>query len=138
MQRLGKQLLRAQEHSRNNLLEREKPQMPVQKLTFNVTYYPAFQNVCSMIGKTTYIVIGFRKGKNLRDYLVRATLPKLNESGRCETNRKKSCLICDSIRTATNFTTEACQETFKTQSGFLNCESVKAIYLLTHSFPIHL
>ena len=77
MQRLGKQLLRAQEHSRNNLLESEKPQMPVQKLTFNVTYYPAFQNVCSMIGKTTYIVKGFRKGKNLRDYLVRATLPNL-------------------------------------------------------------
>ena len=40
-----KQILRAQEHSRNDLLEREKSQMPEQKLTLNITYFPAFQNV---------------------------------------------------------------------------------------------
>ena len=39
------QISRAREHSRNDLLEREKPQMSEQKLTFNNTYYPAFQNV---------------------------------------------------------------------------------------------
>ena len=39
------QILRAREHSRNDLLEREKQQMSEQKLTFNITYYPAFQNV---------------------------------------------------------------------------------------------
>ena len=38
-----KQILSVREHSRNDLLEREKPQMPQQKLTFNITYYPAFQ-----------------------------------------------------------------------------------------------
>ena len=42
---IDKQILRAWEHSRNDLLEREKPQMPEQKLTFNITYYPAYQNV---------------------------------------------------------------------------------------------
>ena len=40
-----KQILRACEHSRNDLLETEKPQMSEQKLTFSITYYPAFQNV---------------------------------------------------------------------------------------------
>ena len=39
------QILRAGEHSRNDLLEREKQQMSEQKITFNITYYPAFQNV---------------------------------------------------------------------------------------------
>ena len=42
---IRKQILRAGEHSRNDLLEREKQQMSEQKLTFNITYYPAFQNV---------------------------------------------------------------------------------------------
>ena len=43
---IRKQILRAREHSRNDLLEREreKPQVSEQKLTFNITYYPAFQN----------------------------------------------------------------------------------------------
>ena len=42
---IRKQILRAGEHSRNDLLEREKQQMSEQKITFNITYYPAFQNV---------------------------------------------------------------------------------------------
>ena len=42
---IRKQILRAREHSRNDLLEREKQQMSEQKLTFSITYYAAFQNV---------------------------------------------------------------------------------------------
>ena len=71
-------------------------------------------------------VIGFRNGKSLKDFLVRATLLKLNESGRCELCGKKTCLLCDSISTATTFTTEACQESFKIQSGPLTCDSEKS------------
>ena len=40
-----KQILRACTHSRNNRFEREEPQMSEQKLTSNITYYPAFQNL---------------------------------------------------------------------------------------------
>ena len=43
---------------------------------------------------------------------------------------EKTCLVCDSISTATAFTTEACQETFKIQSGPLTCDSEKVLYLL--------
>ena len=46
-----KQILRAHEHWRSNLLEREKQQMSEQKLTFNITYYPAFQNVRAIMEK---------------------------------------------------------------------------------------
>ena len=35
-------------------------------------------------------------------------------------------LVCDSIRTAPTFTTEACQETFKVQSSLLTCHSEKS------------
>ena len=40
-----KQILRARKHSRSDLLVKEKPQMAVQKLISNITYYPSFQNV---------------------------------------------------------------------------------------------
>ena len=75
-------------------------------------------------------VIGFKNGKSLKDFLVRATLPILNESGRYEPCGKKACLVCESISTAT-FTTKACQETFKIQSGPLTCDSEKVLSLST-------
>ena len=34
-------------------------------------------------------VVGLRNGKSLKDYLVRAKLSKLEESGRCEPFGKK-------------------------------------------------
>ena len=73
--------------------------------------------------------MGFRNDKSLNDFLVRATLPKLNWSDRCEPCGKKT-LVCDSISTATTFITEACQETFKIQGGPLSCDSEKVLYLL--------
>ena len=75
-------------------------------------------------------VVGFRNGKSLKDYLVRAKLSKLEESGKCEPCGKNSCLVCDSISTSTTFTTKASQESFKIQKGPLNCDSEKVLYLL--------
>ena len=42
----------------------------------------------------------------------------------------KTCLVCDSISTATTLTTEACYETFKIHSGPLTCGSENVLYLL--------
>ena len=42
---MRKQIWKAWEYSRNDLLEREKPQMNEPKLAFNITYHPANQNV---------------------------------------------------------------------------------------------
>ena len=90
-------------------------------LTPNKEHKKVFPNV---------LVIKFWNGKSLKDFLVRATLPKLNESGRCEPCGKKICLVCDSISTATTFTIETCQETFKIQSSPLACDPEKVVYLL--------
>ena len=94
---IRKQILRAREHSRNDLHQREKPQMSEQKLTFNITYYPVFQIVRAIMEEQHTLltpnrdrkkvfpnlpVIRFRNGKSLKGFLVRATLPKLNESGK--------------------------------------------------------
>ena len=141
---IRKQILSAREHSRNDLLEREKQQICEQKLTFNITYYSAFQNVRAIMEELHILltpnkehkkvfpnvpVIGFRNGKSLKDFLVRGTLPKLYASGRCEPYGKKTFLVCDSISTAATFTTEACQETLKIQSCPLTCDSEKVLYL---------
>ena len=139
------QILSAREHSRNDLLEKEKQQMSERKRTFNITYYAAFRNVRSIMEELHILltpnkehkkafpdvpVVGFRNGKSLKDYLVRAKLSKPDESGRCEPCREKTSLVCDSISTTTTFTTEACQETFKIQKGPLNCDFQKVLYLL--------
>ena len=75
-------------------------------------------------------VVGFRNGKRLKDYPVRAALPKTSETGRYEKCVKKTCLVCNSVRTTTSFTTEACGKTSKIQSGTLNFYSEKVLYLL--------
>ena len=66
--------------------------MSEQKLTFKITYYPAFQNVRVIMEELHILltpnkehkkvfpnvwVIGFWNGKSLKDVLVRATLPNL-------------------------------------------------------------
>ena len=40
------------------------------------------------------------------------------------------CKICDFICDTDNFTTKTCGETFKIQSGILNCKSQKVVSLL--------
>ena len=115
------------------------------KLTFNITYYPVFRNFRSIMEELDILltpnkehkkvfldvlVAEFWNGKSLKGYLVRAKLPKLDESGRYDTCEKKTCLVCDSISTTTTFTTEACQETFKIQKDPLNCYFNKVLYLL--------
>ena len=77
------QILRAREHSRNDLLEREKQQMSEQKLTFNITYHTAFRNVRAIMEELhilltpnqkhkkvfpNVLLLGFRNGKNLKDF----------------------------------------------------------------------
>ena len=69
-------------------------------------------------------------GKSLKDYLVRAALPKINNAGGSEPYGKVTCQVCDHLVATNTFTTKACGEAFKIQSGPINCISEKALYLL--------
>ena len=103
---IRKQTLRTGEHSRKDLLEREKAETSESKLPLNITYYPVFQNIRNILQELHLLlapdkehkkvfpnvpVVGFRNGKSLKDYLVRAVLPRTNETGRCEPCGKKTC-----------------------------------------------
>ena len=139
-QMIRKQILRAREHSRKDFLEREKTETSETKLTFNITHYPVFQNIRNILQELHLLlapdkehekvfpnvpVVEFRNGKSFKDYLVRAVLPKTNETGRCEPCGKEACLVCNSMRTNITFTMEAYGKTFKVQSGPLNYNSQK-------------
>ena len=101
---IRKQILRAREHSRKDLLEREKTETSGPKLMFNITHYPVFQNIRNILQELHLLLaldkehkkvfpdapfVGCRNGKNLKDYLVRAALPRTHETGGCEPCRKK-------------------------------------------------
>ena len=107
-----KQVLPAREHSRESLLEKVKSESDQNRLTFNITYYPAFQNVRNILQELHILltsdkehkkilqdipVVGFRNGKSLKDHLVRATLPNVKITGRSESFVKGNCQVCNFI-----------------------------------------
>ena len=64
-------------------------------------------------------IVGFRNGKSLKGYLVRAA-----------SKVKSTCKVCDHIIATNTFTIKACGEVFKIQIEPLNCNSEKVFYLL--------
>ena len=75
-------------------------------------------------------VVGFRNGKSLKDHLIRAKLPNVEIIERSGSCREGNCQVCDFICNTDTFTAKACGKTFKIQSGILNCNSQKVLYLL--------
>ena len=57
-------------------------------------------------------------------------LPNVEITGRSESDQVRNCEVCDFICDTDTFSSKACGETFKTQSGILNCNSQKVVYLL--------
>ena len=95
-------------------MKRKKPnnQIPTlhqKKLTFNITYYPVFQNVRNILQELHILltpdqehkkvfpgipVAGFRNGKSLKDQLVIVKLANLEIAGRSELCWKGNCQVC--------------------------------------------
>ena len=61
---------------------------------------------------------------------MRAALPNMDNAGGSEPCGRGTCQVYDQIITTNTFTTIACGEVFKIQSGPLNCNSEKLLYLL--------
>ena len=60
-----KQVLRAREHSRESLLEKVKSESDQKKLTFNITYYPAFQSVRNILQELHILLTSDQKHKKV-------------------------------------------------------------------------
>ena len=106
------QILKVRGQSRDSLPEQVNTRTSESKLTFNITYYPAFRNVRSILEELQILlapdkehkkvfpevpIVGFRNGKSLKDYLVRAALPKMDNAGGSEPCGKGTCQVCDHI-----------------------------------------
>ena len=75
-------------------------------------------------------VVEFHNGKSLKDHLVRAKLSNVELTGRSKSCGKENCQVCDFIYNTDTFSTRACGETVKIQSGAPNSNSQKVVYLL--------
>ena len=139
------QILKARGESRDSLLERGNTKTSDSKLTFNITYYPSFQNVRSILEEPQILlapdkehknvfpevrIVGFRNGESFKDYLVRTALPKTDNAGGSKPCGEGTCQVCDHIITTNTSATKVCGEVFKIQSGLLISNSEKVLYLL--------
>ena len=141
-----KEILRARKISRNELLDKEKSQGNVRKLTFNVTYYPVFRHLKSQLKELHVIldcdedhkkvfpevpIIGFKNNKNLKSHLVRATLPDINEVGRCEPCGGKipPCQLCNNMKNTSTFKSKHSNDVYQIKKNF-NCNSKMVVYLI--------
>ena len=140
-----KEILRARKISRNELLDKEKSQGNVSKLTFNVTYYPVFRHLKSQLKELHVIlacdedhkkvfpevpIIGFKNNKNLKSHLVRAALPDINEVGRCEPcGGKRPCQLCNNMKNTSTFKSKHSNEVYQIKKNF-NSNSKMVVYLI--------
>ena len=82
--------------SRDFLLDRENTREEQKKITFNLTYYPIFQNVKKILAEshllltpdvahkaafTNVPIISFENDRSLKDHLVRGALSKVDAEG---------------------------------------------------------
>ena len=109
-----KQILKASGESRDSPLERGNIRTSESKLAFIITYYPAFQNVRSVLEELQILlapdkehkkvfpevpIVGFRNCQNLKNYLVKSALPKMDNAGGSQPCGKGTFQVCDHIIT---------------------------------------
>ena len=110
----------------------------------NITYYPAFQNTKTILEELQIVlepdkehqkvfpnvpIVGVRNGKSLKDYLIRASLPILNQTLGSELCGKRNCQVCQFIVNTDTFSPITTDETFEINKGPLNFNSKEVIYL---------
>ena len=147
---IRKKVLDARRFKRQDLLNREKKSDDKKsKITLNITFHPAFQNLGALLRKIHQILacneehhkvfkdiptVGFRKGKSLRDFLVRAKVPPVGDgegpiegaSGRCY---GMLCEVCDQVKDTTQFTSNG--KTYNIRNFSMDCNSTNVVYLLS-------
>ena len=115
------------------------------KLVFNITYYPIFSKLKNILFKIHLLltpdrehrkvfenvpIIGFKKGKSLKEILVRAKVPPLKtEKGFCGPCNKPRCEICKHITKTHQFESSSTKRMYSIRPHNLNFASKLPFYL---------
>ena len=118
-------------------------------MVLNITYHPNLSKLKSLLSDIHLLltpdeehrkvfdkvpIVGFRRGKSLKDILVRAKLKPIFSQGGGESKqcRKKACTVCSNVKETTNFTSKITGKTYNIRSqNPINCDSSFVVYLLT-------
>ena len=89
---MRQQILKDKKYKRTELLQSQREEVHKHNLAFNITYYPIFLKLKNILSKIHLLltpdmehskvfenvpIVGFKKGKSLKDILVRAKVPPL-------------------------------------------------------------
>ena len=114
------------------------------KINSLLTYYPVFQNTKTILEELQILlapdkehqkvfpkvpIAGFHNGKSLKDHLVRAPLPILNQTLGSQLCGKRNCQVCKFIVNTDTFSPIITDETFEINKGLLNGNSKKVVYI---------
>ena len=138
------QILKARKPNRDNLLDKGPKPASERKLVFNITYRPSFSKVKDILSNIHLLlacnaehgkvfpqvpIVGFKKGKSLKDILVSAKVREGPPTGLCQGCGSKRCGVCKCLANTTTFTNRDASKTFNI-NGTHNCNSEYVVYLL--------
>ena len=76
-------------------------------------------------------VVGFKKGRSLKDLLVRARLPELKQGGGKSAGcGKTGCEVCEFLEPTEHFTNKEGDRKYSIKNVSLNCNSKNVVYLI--------
>ena len=118
---------------------------------FNITYYPIFSKLKNILFKIHLLltrdreyrnvfenvpIIGFKKGKSLKDILVRAKVsPLKTEKGFCGPCNKPRCEICKHIIKTHEFESLSTKRIYSIK-GRIHCEIFLSRHFMKYSFRV--
>ena len=142
------QILKVRKFTREDLLNQDSKTKGRNKLVFNFIYYPAYSKLKHILsninlwltpdaqnckGFPKVSIVGFKRGKSLKDLLVTVKVPVEKEtdkkSCRCQGKRYE---ICTFLEEKSTFTNKAGSDTYNIREGLhLDCNSENPVYLIT-------
>ena len=143
---ISTQIEKARSFSRQTLLTDEKQKNGNNRIFLVLTYHPALskkiydilkqnQNILKVNAEHKKIfneipLVSFRRGKTLKDVLVRSKLKVEFKPGACVGCERPNCLIDDFLDTSGVFSNAKGDRIFNIRKGMLNCNSKYVVYLL--------
>ena len=140
-----KEILKARKFSRNDLLDKETQNKSNSVLTLNVTYHPAYAKIKRILKEIHLLltpdkehqkvfssipIVGFKRGKSLKDYLVKAKVPTLEKTGTSKPCNKTRCQVCKFVKSSEEFGNTDKSQVFRIRCESLNCDSKFVVYMI--------